>query len=74
MAITMIPPADARKGVAAQLLEDIERFLTDHDMTPTMFGRRAVNDDRVVFRLREGKGLHSETIDKLRRFMEGHGK
>lgn len=51
------------------LLSDIEVFLTTHDMSPTRFGRDALNDRHFVKALRGGRRVWPETEAKVRRFM-----
>jgi hypothetical protein len=48
------------------LLQMIERFLRDQDMTPTRFGRDCARDPRLVFDLRLGR----EPGDRVRRRAE----
>lgn len=63
--------------IAEEVRSEIEKFLSRHGMRATVFGLRAVGDPHVVKRLRRGKGLHSDTIDAVRKFMvdyEGKGK
>ncbi len=45
------------------LLHAIERFLRQHDMPPTTFGRASTRDPRLVFDLRQGR----EPGDRVRR-------
>src|SRR5258707_15366543 len=47
-----------------QILSQITEFCRQADMAETTFGRRAVNDGKLVHRLREGKRI---TIDRLGR-------
>jgi hypothetical protein len=48
------------------LLRTIEKFLQRHDMPPTVFGRSAVNDRRLVFDMRRGR----EPGERLRKNIE----
>ncbi|KQM97885.1 hypothetical protein ASE85_13485 [Sphingobium sp. Leaf26] len=48
------------------LLPMIERFLREHDMPPTRFGRDCARDPRLVFDLRLGR----EPGDRVRRRVE----
>ena len=52
-----------------QLLADIEAFLDAHNMRAAYFGRDAVNDTSLVYRLRKGKTVRLETADRIRAFM-----
>jgi hypothetical protein len=47
-------------------LRRIEQFLRRTGMAPTVFGRRAVRDPRLVFDLRQGR----EPGDRMRRRLE----
>jgi hypothetical protein len=51
------------------LLEDIQAFLTAHEMKPTRFGELAMNDKGFVIRLTNGRRTWPETEAKVRRFM-----
>ena len=54
-----------------QLLAEIEGFLSRPDvkMTESTFGRLAVNDGKLVPRLREGKGITLDTAAKITTFI-----
>lgn len=52
-----------------QLLAEIEAFLARQQMSPTHFGRAALNDNKFLKRLREGASCSLDTADKLRAFM-----
>jgi hypothetical protein len=47
----------------------VERFLRQHDLSPTRFGRLAARDPRLVFDIRSGRELGSEMEQTLRKFM-----
>lgn len=51
------------------LIDDIEAFLTAHEMTPTAFGERALNDRHFVRQVRNGRRVWPETEEKVRKFM-----
>lgn len=53
------------------LLAEIARFINEHRMGETTFGRRAVNDADVVKRLRRG-GITFNMAQRLRDFMAAH--
>jgi hypothetical protein len=59
----------------ADLLAEIEVFLARQNerpgvrMTESTFGRLAVNDGKFVGRLRDGKGITLDTLEKARAFM-----
>jgi len=52
------------------LLDDIESFITRHGVAESAFGRKAVNDWRLVRSLRDGRRVWPETEIKVRSFME----
>lgn len=54
------------------LLEAVEAFLEKHDMAPTTFGIRAVNDAKLVANLRAGLDIRTRTADRIRTFMESY--
>jgi hypothetical protein len=43
----------------------IELFLRRNAMTPTRFGREALNDSRFVFDLRKGRELREKTVNRV---------
>lgn len=51
------------------ILAEIEAFLTESGMSPTMFGKRAKDDAALVFHLRAGRGIRPKTDALLRDFM-----
>jgi hypothetical protein len=56
-----------------QLLDEIERFLDDHEMSRTMFGKLAANDGKLVPRLEQySRATTLQTIDKVRDFMQNY--
>ena len=48
-----------------QILSLISEFCRQADMAETTFGRRAVNDGKLVHRLREGKRITIDTLDRI---------
>lgn len=54
-----------------ELLSEIEAFIARDDvqMTDTTFGRFAVNDGKLVSRLRDGKSVTLATAEKVRAFI-----
>src|SRR6201986_3927657 len=46
------------------ILSDITEFCRRSDMAESTFGRRAVNDGKLVHRLREGKRITIDTLDR----------
>lgn len=50
----------------------INRFLADNKMPPSKFGRLAVGDPRLVFDIRNGRGLRQSMKDRLITFMDNY--
>lgn len=53
----------------AELLSEIEAFIASNGMAPTTFGVLAVNDGKLVGRLRRNANMNLATLDKVRAFM-----
>ena len=51
-------------------MRDVEKFLRDHAMTATRFGRDAVNDPRLVLDLRNGRTPLPKMERRIRDWME----
>jgi hypothetical protein len=51
------------------ILKDVDGFLEKTGMAESTLGRKALNDGKAIARLRAGKRMWPETIDKLREFM-----
>ncbi len=56
----------------AQLLEEVDRFLSRTEMAPTRFGLEALSDGGLVKGLREGRSLSLKNAAKLVAFMAAH--
>lgn len=55
------------------LLQDIESFIESHDMPPTTFGNKALNDPNFVFDLRNGtRDYRRSTAEKVRNFIKNY--
>lgn len=54
------------------LLDDIEAFLGQHDMSATALGASALGDRHFVRQLRMGRRVWPETERKVREFMAAH--
>src|SRR3981189_3783547 len=52
-----------------QILSQITEFCRQADMAESTFGRRAVNDGKLVHRLREGKRITIDTLDRIQAYM-----
>jgi hypothetical protein len=50
----------------------IERFLRDNAMPPTLFGRLAVHDPRLVLDIRMGRNIRDTTAERLIEFMDSY--
>ena len=53
------------------LIRSVEKFLRQHDMAATKFGRLAAHDPRFVLDLRMGREPRSGTEARIRGFMMG---
>lgn len=51
------------------LIDEIERFLAQTGMEPTMFGHRVNREWRLVDRLRAGGDVTTRTADKIRTYI-----
>lgn len=51
------------------LLADIETFLVESGMTPFRFGKLAIADTGLVFRMRRGRSIKPETETRIRAFL-----
>lgn len=51
------------------ILKEVDGYLADSRITETTLGKKAVNDGKAIPRLRAGKRMWPETIQKLRDFM-----
>lgn len=63
-------PQDGR--YAAPILLEIERWIRQHNMTASRFGRLAAADPRLVSDLRAGRDPSSRTVARIRAFMAAH--
>lgn len=52
------------------LLRRIERHLRESQTPPTLFGRRAVNDPRFVFDLRNGRQPRGATAERVAAYLD----
>jgi hypothetical protein len=55
------------------LLDSISDFCRRAGMAESTFGRRAVNDGKLVSRLRDGARITPETLERVNTFMTRHG-
>jgi len=63
-------PQDGR--YAPPILLEIERYLRQHRMSASRFGRDAASDPRLVSDLRKGRDPSSRTVARIRAFMTSH--
>jgi hypothetical protein len=64
--------AIGREGMRMQvdeILQDIAAYCQRTGLAESTFGRRAVNDGKLVQRLREGGRITTDTFDRIRLFM-----
>src|SRR5436309_14258566 len=52
-----------------QILSQISEFCRQADIAESTFGRRAVNDGKLVHRLREGKRITIDTLDRIHAYI-----
>lgn len=57
-----------------QINRSIERFLREHDLPPTKFGRLAVRDPRLVPDMRNGRQMRDGTRARIEDFMQRYSK
>lgn len=63
-----MPPAASLTGV---LLARIEAFCRAHELSEREFGLRVANNHKLVTRLRSGRGVNSQSHDRIVAFIEG---
>lgn len=54
------------------LIRSVEKFLRQHDMPATKFGRLAAHDPRFVLDLRMGRIPRERTESRIRNWMESY--
>lgn len=55
------------------LLSEIDAFLARHpEIAPSTFGRKAVNDGKLIDRLRSGGDITTRRADRVRQFIRTH--
>lgn len=54
------------------LIRSVEKFLRQHDMPATKFGRLAAHDPRFVLDLRLGRIPRAHTEARIRRWMDAY--
>ena len=58
---------------AEQVLTEISEFCRAAGMAESTFGRAAINDGKLVSRLRNGGRITTDTLDRIRAFMDEFG-
>ena len=53
-----------------QLLREVEKFLRKSEIPAARFGREVMHDPRFVFDLRKGREPRSETVTRVRAYLE----
>lgn len=53
-----------------ELIAEIEAYCAKNEITPTDFGRLAMNDTALVTTLRRGRELRSATRQKIRDYLD----
>ena len=57
---------------AQELLQEISEYCRHTGLAESTFGRRAVNDGKLASRLRHGGRITTETLDRIRAFMQSN--
>ena len=57
---------------AQELLQEIAEYCRHSGLAESTFGRRAVNDGKLTARLRNGGRITTETLDRIRGFMQSN--
>src|SRR6188768_2013029 len=57
---------------AQELLQEIVEYCRRTGLAESTFGRRAVNDGKLANRLRNGGRITTETLDRIRAFMDAN--
>ena len=52
------------------LIRQIEAYCERHEIAETTFGKRAVNDGKLVQRLRAGKSIQIGTLNKVAEYLK----
>ncbi len=65
------PPLTAPGGGADALLAECEAFIAKWQISTSQLGVWAIGDKKLVFRLREGKDVVTNTETRVRAFITG---
>ena len=63
------PNQSQEVNLAKELLDECERFIEKWRMTPSTFGKLAMDNDRFISRLRGGLDIRISSATKARNFM-----
>src|SRR5580692_8825897 len=63
------PSGQPIAGTSDQILEEIREFCRATQTAESTFGRLAVNDGKLVSRLRDGAKITTGTLDKVRAYL-----
>ena len=66
-------PLKFSMSIPIDLLSEIDSFLNTSGMAESTFGRKVANDGKLVARLRNGKGITTKTVEKVRNFIMTNG-
>ena len=63
------PPRPGASGRSANVLGEIRAFCRETQTAESTFGRRVVNDGKLVSRLRDGARITTDTLSKVRTYL-----
>jgi hypothetical protein len=52
------------------IIDSVERFCREQAIAETTFGKRAVNDGKLLARLRDGKSISIDTYNRIMKVIE----
>jgi hypothetical protein len=55
------------------LMDEIEAFSRKAGISPSTLGRKAVNDGKLIHRLKRGGSVTLETAERIREYMRQNG-
>lgn len=67
-----IPSPERRTQETQALLSEISAYCRDAKVAETTFGRLAVNDGKLVSRLRNGSKVTTDTLQRVRSYIGRH--
>ncbi len=60
--------------MATNILKEIDDFLEHSGMAESTFGKKTLNDGKLVDRLRKGGDVVSRNLDKIREFIAANSQ